>query len=181
MVLPGASRYFPDFWLPAKNSSPTSSIWKKRMNGSRAFLRWAGESYARAAPQKAVRADLPRPTHNSLLSMSGTNIGAFCYRTVFLFLMKSQMHKWHFVFWPNKEGWISSFDPTKRGKFWILTQQKGGNFISWPNEMGEILHRDPMKRGKFWIWIMLLGQYFVIWPRIASAADFTWKLIQLNN
>ena len=150
MVLPGASRYFPDFWLPAKNSSPTSSIWKKRMNGSRAFLRWAGESYARAAPQKAVRADLPRPTHNSLLSMSGTNIGAFCYRTVF------------FYFWWNRKctSGILYFDPIKRGEFRVLTRQKGGNFGFWPNKKGEILYLDPMKWGKFYIVTLWKGGNF---------------------
>ena len=33
------------------------------------------------------QATLDLPTHNSLLSMSGTNIRAFCYRTAFQYLM----------------------------------------------------------------------------------------------
>ena len=148
MVLPGASRYFPDFWLPAKNSSPTSSIWKKRMNGSRAFLRWAGESYARAAPQKAVRADLPRPTHNSLLSMSGTNIGP------------SVTEQFFFYFWWNRKctSGILYFDSIKRGEFPVLTLQKGGNFGFWPNKKGEISYLDPMKWGNFTSWSYEKGE-----------------------
>ena len=57
----------------------------------------------------------------------------------------------NFEFWPNKKGWISNFDPIKRGELWILNdpikrgyflidkkgrilyRQKGGNFEFWPS------------------------------------------------
>ena len=58
----------------------------------------------------------------------------------------------NFKFWPNERGWISNFDPLKRGEFWIVSRQKG-----------EILNFVLTKRG-FRILSQQNGDNFEFWP-----------------